>query len=107
MGPIVEGYRGDAVRREGKRAVDIKVRAVGMIANPDYAGRDRGKRQVRHGGHGARHARQPALGWHAAERHGIKVEYPPSYARSRFDQWPGSKLARPQCRTNRRSARLP
>ena len=22
--------------------------------------------------------------------------YPPSYARSRFDQWPGSKLARPQ-----------
>jgi hypothetical protein len=34
--------------------------------------------------------------WHAAERYGIKIEYPPSYARSRFDQWPGAKLARPE-----------
>jgi 2,4-dienoyl-CoA reductase-like NADH-dependent reductase (Old Yellow Enzyme family) len=37
----------------------------------------------------------PRWVWHAAERYGIKLDYPPQYARSRYDQWPGSRLARP------------
>jgi 2,4-dienoyl-CoA reductase-like NADH-dependent reductase (Old Yellow Enzyme family) len=37
----------------------------------------------------------PRWVWHAAERYGIKIDYPPPYARSRFDLWPGAKLARP------------
>jgi 2,4-dienoyl-CoA reductase-like NADH-dependent reductase (Old Yellow Enzyme family) len=38
----------------------------------------------------------PRWPWHAAERFGVKIDYPPSYARSRYDQWTGSKVARPQ-----------
>jgi hypothetical protein len=37
----------------------------------------------------------PRWVWHAAERYGIKLDYPPPYARSRPDAWPGAKLARP------------
>src|SRR3954466_2155859 len=95
MGPIVEGYQVPFAEKV-KRAVDIKVRAVGMIANPDYAEEivESGKCDM------VAMARamldNPRWVWHAAERQGIKIDYPPSYARSRFDQWPGSKLARPQ-----------
>ena len=38
----------------------------------------------------------PRWVWHAAERFGVKIDYPPQYARSRYDTWPGAKLARPQ-----------
>jgi len=38
----------------------------------------------------------PRWVWHAAERHGVKLDYPPPYARSRYDLWPGAKLSRPQ-----------
>jgi hypothetical protein len=34
------------------------------------------------------------MGWHAAERFGVTLDYPPQYARSRHDLWPGAKLAR-------------
>jgi 2,4-dienoyl-CoA reductase-like NADH-dependent reductase (Old Yellow Enzyme family) len=37
----------------------------------------------------------PRWVWHAAERFGVKLDYPPQYARSRGDVWPGAKLARP------------
>ena len=95
MGPIVEGYQVPFAEKV-KRAADIKVRAVGMIANPQYA------EQIVESGRCDMVAMarafldNPRWVWHAAERHGIKIDYPPSYARSRFDQWPGSKLARPE-----------
>ena len=79
-----------------KRAVDIKVRAVGMIVDPGYAEEiiATGKTDM------VALARaildNPRWVWHAAERYGIKLDYPPSYARSRFDLWPGAKLARPE-----------
>jgi len=38
----------------------------------------------------------PRWVWHAAERFGVKLDYPPQYARSHPSLWPGSKLARPQ-----------
>jgi 2,4-dienoyl-CoA reductase-like NADH-dependent reductase (Old Yellow Enzyme family) len=37
----------------------------------------------------------PRWVWHAAERFGVKLDYPPQYARVHPDLWPGSKLARP------------
>ena len=37
----------------------------------------------------------PRWGWHAAERLGAEIHYPPQYARSRRQVWPGAKLARP------------
>jgi 2,4-dienoyl-CoA reductase-like NADH-dependent reductase (Old Yellow Enzyme family) len=67
-----------------------------MIANPEYA------EEIVESGRcdmvalARAFLDNPRWVWHAAERHGIKIDYPPSYARSRFDQWPGSKLARPQ-----------
>jgi NADPH2 dehydrogenase len=93
MGPVVEGYQVPFAEKV-KRAVDIRVRSVGMIANPEYAEEivESGKCDM------VAMARafldNPRWVWHAAERHGIRIDYPPSYARSRFDQWPGSKLVR-------------
>ncbi|TMH69536.1 MAG: oxidoreductase, partial [Betaproteobacteria bacterium] len=95
--PVVQGYQ-MAFAEKVKRALDIKVRAVGMIADPEYAEEvvESGKADM------VAMARafldNPRWVWHAAERHGIKLDYPPSYARSRFDLWPGAKLARPQAR---------
>jgi 2,4-dienoyl-CoA reductase-like NADH-dependent reductase (Old Yellow Enzyme family) len=41
----------------------------------------------------------PRWVWHAAERFGVKLDYPPQYARSHPALWPGSKLARPRADT--------
>lgn len=38
----------------------------------------------------------PRWVWHAAERFGVKLDYPPQYARVHPSLWPGSRLARPQ-----------
>jgi 2,4-dienoyl-CoA reductase-like NADH-dependent reductase (Old Yellow Enzyme family) len=38
----------------------------------------------------------PRWAWHAAERFGVKLDYPPQYARVHSSVWPGAKLARPQ-----------
>ena len=38
----------------------------------------------------------PRWVWHAAERYGVELDYPPQYARSRHDLWPGHKIARPR-----------
>jgi hypothetical protein len=37
----------------------------------------------------------PRWVWNAAERFGVKVDYPPSYARSHPDVWAGARIARP------------
>jgi 2,4-dienoyl-CoA reductase-like NADH-dependent reductase (Old Yellow Enzyme family) len=77
-----------------KKAVDIKVRAVGMIADPEQAAGivESGKADM------IAMARafldDPRWVWHAAERFGVKIEYPPQYARSRYDAWPGARIAR-------------
>jgi 2,4-dienoyl-CoA reductase-like NADH-dependent reductase (Old Yellow Enzyme family) len=34
----------------------------------------------------------PRWVWHAAERFGVKIDYPPQYARSHPSQWPGAAL---------------
>jgi 2,4-dienoyl-CoA reductase-like NADH-dependent reductase (Old Yellow Enzyme family) len=93
--PVIEGYQVPLAEKV-KHGVDIRVRAVGMIASPQYAEAviETGKADM------VAMARafldNPRWVWHAAERHGLKVDYPSSYARSRFDQWPGAKLARPE-----------
>jgi 2,4-dienoyl-CoA reductase-like NADH-dependent reductase (Old Yellow Enzyme family) len=78
-----------------KKAVGgIKVRAVGMIADPDQAAEivESGRADM------IAMARafldNPRWVWHAAERMGVKLDYPPQYARSRADVWPGAKLVR-------------
>jgi 2,4-dienoyl-CoA reductase-like NADH-dependent reductase (Old Yellow Enzyme family) len=41
----------------------------------------------------------PRWVWHAAERFGVKLEYPPQYRRAHPDQWPGAALAREALKT--------
>ena len=38
----------------------------------------------------------PRWVWHAAERFGVKIDYPPQYARVHASLWPGAALARPK-----------
>ncbi len=37
----------------------------------------------------------PRWVWHAAERFGVKLDYPPQYARVHSSLWPGAAIARP------------
>jgi 2,4-dienoyl-CoA reductase-like NADH-dependent reductase (Old Yellow Enzyme family) len=77
-----------------KKNVDIAVRAVGMIADPDQAEEivSSGKADMVAMARGF--LDNPRWVWHAAEHFGIKLDYPPPYFRSRGDVWPGAKLAR-------------
>src|SRR6267142_1421913 len=95
MPPITQGYQMPLAEKV-RRAVDIKVRAVGMIADVDYAEEVIATGQTAMVALARAILDNPRWVWHAAERYGIKLDYPPSYARSRFDQWPGAKLARPE-----------
>ena len=95
MPPITQGYQMPLAEKV-KRAVDIKVRAVGMIADVDYAEEVIATGKTDMVALARAFLDNPRWVWHAAERYGIEIDYPPSYARSRFDQWPGAKLARPE-----------
>jgi 2,4-dienoyl-CoA reductase-like NADH-dependent reductase (Old Yellow Enzyme family) len=93
--PSTQGYQvpfGEKV----KRAVDIKVRTVGMIADPEYAEEVIATGKADMVALARAFLDNPRWVWHAAERYGIKIDYPPSYQRARFDLWPGAKLARPE-----------
>jgi len=93
--PVVEGYQVPFAEKV-KRAVDIKVRAVGMIAHPEYAEEVISSGKADMVALARAFLDNPRWVWHAAERYGVKIDYPPSYQRARFDLWPGAKLARPQ-----------
>lgn len=79
-----------------KKAVPIAVRAVGMIADAEQAERIVASGQADMVALARAFLDDPRWVWHAAERLGGKVEYPPQYARSLPEVWPGAKLARPQ-----------
>ena len=82
-----------------KKSVNIAVRAVGMIADPLQA------EQIVASGKADMVAMaraildNPRWVWHAAERFGVTLDYPPQYQRSRSDAWPGAALARPRSET--------
>jgi NADPH2 dehydrogenase len=93
--PVAPGYQVDFAQKI-KQAVPIAVRAVGMIAHPDQAEEivSAGKADMVALARGF--LDNPRWVWHAAERFGIRIDYPPQYARSRPDVWPGAQLARPR-----------
>jgi NADPH2 dehydrogenase len=78
-----------------KKNTNIKVRAVGMIADPDQAEAAIAEGRTDMVAMARAFLDNPRWVWHAAERFGVKLDYPPQYARARHDAWPGSKLARP------------
>jgi 2,4-dienoyl-CoA reductase-like NADH-dependent reductase (Old Yellow Enzyme family) len=77
-----------------KQSVDIAVRAVGMIADPEQAEEILASGKADLIAMARAFLDNPRWVWHAAERFGVKVDYPPQYARSRGDVWPGAKIAR-------------
>ena len=79
-----------------KQTVPIAVRAVGMIADPGQAEDIVASGRADMVAMARAFLDNPRWVWHAAERFGVKVDYPPQYERSRGDQWPGAKLARPR-----------
>jgi 2,4-dienoyl-CoA reductase-like NADH-dependent reductase (Old Yellow Enzyme family) len=81
-----------------RKQTEIKVRAVGMIADPVHAEAIVAEGKADMVAMARAFLDNPRWVWHAAERYGVKLDYPPQYARSRYDAWPGAQLARPRSR---------
>jgi 2,4-dienoyl-CoA reductase-like NADH-dependent reductase (Old Yellow Enzyme family) len=77
-----------------KRNSNLKVRAVGMIADPGQAESILAEGKADMVAMARAFLDNPRWVWHAAERYGVKLDYPPQYARARPDAWPGTKLVR-------------
>lgn len=92
---VAPGYQVPFAERV-RKTVPIAVRAVGMIADPLQAEEivASGKADMVALARGF--LDDPRWVWHAAERLGATVEYPPQYARSHPEVWPGAALARPR-----------
>jgi 2,4-dienoyl-CoA reductase-like NADH-dependent reductase (Old Yellow Enzyme family) len=94
MPPVVANYQVHLAEKV-KKGTGIKVRAVGMIADPGQAEDIITSGSADMVALARAFLDNPRWVWHAAERWGVKLDYPPPYARSRFDLWPGAQLARP------------
>ena len=92
--PVTPGYQ-VGFAQQIRTAAGIPVRAVGMIADPDQAEEIVASGKADMIAMARAFLDDPRWVWHAAERFGVKLDYPPQYARSRPDVWPGAKLARP------------
>jgi 2,4-dienoyl-CoA reductase-like NADH-dependent reductase (Old Yellow Enzyme family) len=92
--PVTPGYQVGFAEKI-KKSVPIGVRAVGMIADPEQAERIVASGQADMVAMARAFLDNPRWVWHAAERFGVPIDYPPQYARSRADSWPGARLARP------------
>ena len=93
--PVTPGYQVPFAERV-KGEVEINVRTVGMIADPEQAEDIVASGRADMIAMARAFLDNPRWVWHAAERFGVKVDYPPQYERSRGEQWPGAKLARPR-----------
>jgi 2,4-dienoyl-CoA reductase-like NADH-dependent reductase (Old Yellow Enzyme family) len=78
-----------------KSVPGIGVRAVGMIADPAQAQNVVASGQADMVAMARAFLDNPRWVWHAAERFGAQVDYPPQYHRSKAELWPGAKIARP------------
>ena len=92
---VVPGYQ-VGFAESVKRGSGIATRAVGMIADPDQAEQILASGQADMVAMARGFLDNPRWVWHAAEKFGVKVDYPPQYSRAAAQVWPGAKLARPQ-----------
>jgi 2,4-dienoyl-CoA reductase-like NADH-dependent reductase (Old Yellow Enzyme family) len=90
---LAPGYQ-VAFAEKVKRSSNLKVRAVGMIADPDQAEAIVAEGKADMVAMARAFLDNPRWVWHAAERFGVKLDFPPQYARARHDAWPGTKLVR-------------
>jgi len=92
---IVPGYQvgfAEAV----KRGAQMPVMAVGMIADAQQAEDILAAGRADMVALARAMLDDPRWVWHAAERFGVKLDYPPQYRRAHPEQWPGAELARPK-----------
>jgi 2,4-dienoyl-CoA reductase-like NADH-dependent reductase (Old Yellow Enzyme family) len=92
--PVAPGYQA-GFSETIKNAVPVAVRAVGMIFDADQAQEIVASGKADMVAMARAFLDDPRWVWHAAERFGVRLDYPPQYARSRGDVWPGAQLARP------------
>jgi 2,4-dienoyl-CoA reductase-like NADH-dependent reductase (Old Yellow Enzyme family) len=92
--PVGPGYQVPLAARV-REETGINTWAVGMIVTPEQAESivAEGKADLVAIARGF--LDDPRWGWHAAERLGAEIHFPPQYARSGAKVWPGAKLARP------------
>src|SRR5258706_141962 len=93
--PVAPGFQVGFAEKVKKEA-GIATRAVGMIADPDQAEEILASGKADMVAMARAILDNPRWVWHAAERFGVKIDYPPQYARVHWALWPGAKLARPQ-----------
>jgi 2,4-dienoyl-CoA reductase-like NADH-dependent reductase (Old Yellow Enzyme family) len=91
--PVAPGYQVPFAEKI-KQAARIKVQTVGMIAEPRQAQDILASGKADMVVMARAFLDNPRWVWHAAEKLGVQLDYPPQYARSRHDLWPGAKLAR-------------
>jgi 2,4-dienoyl-CoA reductase-like NADH-dependent reductase (Old Yellow Enzyme family) len=93
---IGPGYQVPFAEKVRKSVEGLAVRAVGMIADPEQAEDIVASGKADMVAMARAFLDNPRWVWHAAERFGVKIDYPPQYERSRGDLWPGAKIARPR-----------
>jgi 2,4-dienoyl-CoA reductase-like NADH-dependent reductase (Old Yellow Enzyme family) len=92
--PVAPGFQVGFAEKVRKEA-GISTRAVGMIAGAEQAEEILASGKADMVAMARAILDNPRWVWHAAEHFGVKIDYPPQYARSHASLWPGSKLARP------------
>jgi 2,4-dienoyl-CoA reductase-like NADH-dependent reductase (Old Yellow Enzyme family) len=93
--PVAPGYQA-GFAQQVRNAVPIAVRAVGMIVDPGQAEEIVASGSADMVALARGFLDDPRWVWHAAERYGVRIDYPPQYARSHPDVWPGAQVARPR-----------
>jgi len=79
-----------------KAATGLATRAVGLIATPEQAEAILAAGEADFVALARAFLDDPRWVWHAAERLGGEVSYPPQYARVSRAIWPGAELVRPK-----------
>lgn len=90
----VPGYNVPFAAQVGKEA-GLLTRVGGMIVDPLHAEEIVASGKADHVALARAFLDNPRWAWHAAEKLGARVDYPPPYSRSAPAVWPGTKIARP------------
>jgi len=92
--PIEPGYQVPLAARV-RQGSGIATRAVGLIVDAEQAERIVANDQADLVAIARALLDNPRWVWHAADRLGARIAYPPQYARVAAALWPGARLARP------------
>jgi 2,4-dienoyl-CoA reductase-like NADH-dependent reductase (Old Yellow Enzyme family) len=92
--PLAPGYQVPFAAKV-KAATGIATRAVGLIATPEQAEAIIAEGQADFVALARAFLDDARWVWHAAERLGAEISYPPQYARVSRAIWPGAVLVRP------------